>query len=520
MVTQEMEEQIMSLTIHLTPDSLKALREINPMMMSYNVEFAEVTGGTFWKAYTPEQIAGTEDFYVEPTSEGIAAMYKDLMQVYAPINLYDEKLRTLAKELGPVWVRVSGTWATKTYYDFDGTTNGVVPEGYLNVLTKDQWLGVLDFVKAIGAKLIVSVANCPGLHSADEPWNPSEAEKLFGLSKEYGVPIDAAEFANEPNMLEHTGFPQGYTAADYRRDQDLFFKWLGANYPDCLRVGPSTTGGDVVFGSGEQEDSKAGGVEQVVGHVVGCDDLMEGTTEPLDVFSYHYYNGVSERLASVMPEGHWLAHQAASEAYLAVAPNFAKIYTSFRDKYVPGAEMWVTESGDAGGGGNTWASTYLDVLRTLNELGGFATITNGVIFHNTLASSDYGFLAREVFDPRPNYFAVLLWNRLMGTTVYDSAEPIREGAHVYVHSRKDGKEGFVYLIINNSLTDSTFIDLPKAAKRYTLAGADGNVRSTVMTLNGQPLVLGENNSLPSLEPVDQEAGKIELAPGTCTFLVV
>mgnify|MGYP000706592653 CR=1 FL=1 len=44
-------------------------------------------------------------------------MYRDLMQVYAPINLYDEKLRKLAKELGPVWVRVSGTWATKTYYD-------------------------------------------------------------------------------------------------------------------------------------------------------------------------------------------------------------------------------------------------------------------------------------------------------------------------------------------------------------------------------------------------------------------
>ena len=51
-------------------------------------------------------------------------------------------------------------------------------------------------------------------------------------------------------------------------------------------------------------------------------------------------------------------------------------------------------------GGDTWASTYLDVFRTLNELGGFATVTNGVIFHNTLASSDYGFLAREVFDPR------------------------------------------------------------------------------------------------------------------------
>ena len=153
--------------IKLEVGGLQALRQMNPMLMSYNVEFAEVTGGTFWKAYTPGQIAGTEEFYVEPTTEGIAAMYRDLMQVYAPINLYDEKLRKLAKELGPVWVRVSGTWATKTYYDFDGTTNGKVPEGYLNVLTKEQWIGVLDFVKEIGAKLIVSVANCPGLHSAE-----------------------------------------------------------------------------------------------------------------------------------------------------------------------------------------------------------------------------------------------------------------------------------------------------------------------------------------------------------------
>ena len=180
----------------------------------------------------------------------------------------------------------------------------------------------------------------------------------------------------------------------------------------------------------------------------------------------------------------------------------------------------MTESGDAGGGGDTWASTYLDVFRTLNELGGFATVTNGVIFHNTLASSDYGFLAREVFDPRPNYFAVLLWNRLMGTTVFDTKEEIREGAHVFAHSRKDGKDGVVYLVINNSFTETTTVELPKDAVRYTLAGENGNMRATVMTLNGRPLVLGEGNALPSLEGAEQAAGEVELAPGTCTFFVM
>lgn len=506
--------------IHLKPEALKPLREINPMLMSYNVEFAEVTGGTFWKAYTPEQIAGTEEFHVEPTSGGIAAMYKDLMQVYAPIDLYNEKLRGLAKELGPVWVRVSGTWATKTYYDFDGTTNGKVPEGYLNVLTKEQWIGVLDFVKEIGAKLIISVANCPGLHSAEEPWHPGEAEKIFALSKEYGVPIDAAEFANEPNMMEDTGFPKGYTPAHYRRDQDLFFAWLRKNYPECLCVGPSTTGGDnITFGKGTS-DQKAGGIEQLVHNTCDCADLMDGTKEPLDVFSYHYYNGVSERLASVMPSAHWDAADAITEPYLETALNFARTYAPMRDKYCPDGEMWVTESGDAGGGGDTWASTYLDVFRTLNELGGFASITNGVIFHNTLASSDYGFLAREVFDPRPNYFAVLLWNRLMGTTVFETGEPIREGAHVFAHSRKDGKDGAVYLIINNSLTESTSVELPKEAQRYTLAGLDKNIRSTVMTLNGTPLTLGAQNELPELKPETEAAGTVTLAPGTCTFFVL
>ena len=64
--------------IKLEVGGLQALRQMNPMLMSYNVEFAEVTGGTFWKAYTPGQIAGTEEFYVEPTTEGIAAMYRDL----------------------------------------------------------------------------------------------------------------------------------------------------------------------------------------------------------------------------------------------------------------------------------------------------------------------------------------------------------------------------------------------------------------------------------------------------------
>lgn len=504
--------------VTLRSAGLEQLRSINPRLVSYNVEMTEVTGGTFWKAYTPEQIAGTEPFTVKGSIMG-ATTSKELMQYYPPIDLSSEKLRKLAKDIGPAWVRVSGTWSTKTYYDFDGHTGGKAPEGYNAVLTKDQWLGVLDFCKAIGAKLMISVANCQGLHKASEPWNPSQAEQIFALSKEYGVAIEAAEFMNEPNMLAYSGAPEGYTTKDFVRDQDIFGRWVHQNYPDCLVVGPCTTVG--VHGD-DEENAKSGagaGVGAVM-PICSTAELMDGAEEPMEVYSYHYYNGVSERLESIMPTAHWKGSRAHTEAYLSVAPTLALSHVPDRDKYCPGAEMWVTESGDAGGGGDTWASTYLDVLRTLNELGSFATITNGVIFHNTLASSDYGYLKHEVFDPRPNFFAVLLWNRIMGTTVYDSAEPVREGAHVYAHSRADGKEGTAYCIINNSLTEATTLSLPAEAQVYVLSGE--TLRAPVMCCNGQPLVLGEGNALPeaALAPQTVPAGEFSLPAAACAFVVL
>ncbi len=499
--------------VKLNVAGLNKIRDINPALTSYNVEMTEVTGGTFWKAYTPEQIAGTEQVPPPDFSKGMGAMH----QWYDPIDTTNQKLIYLAKSIAPkLWVRVSGTWATKTYYDFEGT--GVVPEGYQNRLTREQWINLLDFVKAVDGKLLISLANCQGLHSTEEPWNPSQTEKIFALSKEHGQPIDAVEFTNEPNMMQMSGFPQGYTAEHFRRDQDIFHKWIRENYPQTIIVGPCTCDPSVMKGESDDKSSGGAGIADVLPSCTTA-DLMDGCTEKLDVFSYHYYNGISERMAALMPAMFTPASQATSEAYLGMAGFCARAFAPVRDKYCPGGEMWVTESGDAGAGGHTWASTYLEVQRELNEFGEFTKATNGVIFHNTLASSDYGYLKHGTFDPRPSYFAVLLWNRLMGNVVYDANEAIREGAHVFCHSRKDGEDGYAYLVINNSTTENTTVELPKPAQLYLLDG-NGNMRSPVMYLNGKALELGENNTLPELCGKEIPAGTIELAPGACAFIVI
>ena len=219
-----------------------------------------------------------------------------------------------------------------------------------------------------------------------------------------------------------------------------------------------------------------------------------------------------------MPSAYTLAEGAMSEGYLGAAAHTARCFTSYRDKYCPGGEMWVTESGDAGAGGHTWASTYLEVPRTLNEIGDFATVTNGVIFHNTLASSDYGWLKHGTFQPRPSYFAVLLWKQLMGNAVYDTCEAIREGAHVFAHDRADGKPGYAYLVVNSSWTETTTVSLPKAATVYALTG-NGGMRSRTMCLNGKALMLGAEDALPAFTGVTAE-GTVEVAPGSCTFIVL
>ena len=499
----------MAQIIKINPSALAQLRTVNPRLVSYNVEMTEVTGGTFWKAYTDAQVDGTEAFPVIKDWSNMG----NLQQWYDPIDTKNPRLIKMAQELGSAWVRVSGTWANKTYYDFDGHTGGKVPEGFQNVLTKEQWLSLLDFVKAVDGKLLVSIANCPGIHAADEPMPFEQADLLFKTSKEYGVPISAAEFTNEPNLIALSGLPKGYTAADHARDHDRFGAWLKENYPECLFVGPCTVGDIDMFGFGNEG---AGGGMAAGFEMVTTEALLGDYKSKMDVFSYHYYNGVSERGAAM--GGHWPYEAILTEQYLGIAAHCARQYVPKRDKYVPGGEMWVTESGDAGCGGNTWASTYADVPRTLNELGEFCTVTDGVIFHNTLASSDYGYLKHGTFEPRPNYFAVLLWNRLMGHTVYATGEAIREGAHVYAHSRKDGKDGAAYLVINNS-TEPTTVELPAEAEVYALTG-NGKLRSRTMLLNGKELVLGENDTLPALEGEKVGAGSIQVAPGGCTFIVV
>jgi heparanase 1 len=188
-----------------------------------------------------------------------------------------------------------------------------------------------------------------------------------------------------------------------------------------------------------------------------------------------------------------------------------------RDRYEPGKPVWITETADAACGGNPWASTFLDSFRFLDQLARMARQGVGAVFHNTLASSEYGLLDQNTFTPRPNYWAALLWRKLMGSTVLDGG-PLQRGLHLYAHCLRGHPGGVALLAINLSRADKNSIDLPTAAERYVLTSPE--LEEGHVQLDGQELRLSSDDEFPDLVGRRIPAGLIDLEPASITFLAV
>jgi hypothetical protein len=141
-----------------------------------------------------------------------------------------------------------------------------------------------------------------------------------------------------------------------------------------------------------------------------------------------------------------------------------------------------------------------------------------VVMHNTLAASDYGLLNETNFAPRPDYWAALLWRRLMGTIVLDPGTASAPGLYIYAHCLRDKPGGVALLAINTDRTASTTLELPIAANRYALTAE--HLTDTSIRLNGHELKLGAQDELPPLDAEPASAGQLDLAPVSITFLAI
>jgi len=495
------------------PDSLPAIARLDERFQSYNIEMVEVTGGQFWKPYEQVQAAAQQQPPPQPTGAaaggggGQANVYAQAKTTLAPIDLSNPRLRKLAAALGPAYVRVSGGEANAVYFhDSDQPPPKEPPSGFLTVLTRNQWRGVIDFAKAVDARIVTSFAISEGVRDAQGRWKPDQARARIRFTKSVGGSIAAAELANEPNIgpTGAVNTPPGYDVQTFARDFQAFRQLARKEAPNMKLLGPGST---------------SEGVKIVPGEIFSSTSFFTANPRPVfDAFSYHAYGASSMRCAG--PERvNTTAAEALSGEWLARSDVFWAYYDALRNKYMPGKELWNTETAQSSCGADPWAKTYLDTIRYLDQLAQHARRGVHTVIYNTLAVSDYGLLDGTTFEPRPNYWAALLWRRLMGTTVLVPNIPIREGLHLYAHCLRGNDRGAVVLLaINNSHDRSTAIELQKPAQRHTLGAP--RLDDERAQLNGRELRLRENGELPAVEGQAVQPGVIEFAPATSTFLVI
>jgi len=246
-------------------------------------------------------------------------------------------------------------------------------------------------------------------------------------------------------------------------------------------------------------------------------DLLTATGPVFDAFSYHFYGAVSSRCASYGSNATTTADAALSEEWLGRTGVVEEFYGSLRDRFEPGKPIWLTETAQAACGGDRWASTYLDSFRYLNQLGTLARRGVQVSMHNTLAASDYALIDTSTYTPRPNYWAALIWRKLMGTTVLDPGPLPAPTLHLYAHCLRSHPGGVALLALNTDKANAQTIEIPTAAERYTLTARE--LTDKVVLLNGSVLQLGVDDALPGLDGTRTHAGKVTFPPASITFLV-
>jgi hypothetical protein len=310
---------------------------------------------------------------------------------------------------------------------------------------------------------------------------------------------------NEPTYAAMGGAPKGYDAAAYGRDIQVFRAFLRKTAPDTLFLGPGSVG--------------EGPFAMPMGNgVLKSEDLLRATGPVFDVFSYHLYAAASQRCASMGASSQTTAAAALSQDWLSRPEEIGAFYADLRNRFEPGKSLWITETADAACGGNPWAATFLDTFRYLIQHASLAQRGVKVIMHNTLASSDYGLLDENTFAPRPNYWAALLWRRLMGATVLDPhASPI-PNLYVYAHCLPSHPGGVTLLVINADRQQVHEITLPSDADRYTLTAKQ--LQDTSLQLNGRTLQLNRDGDVPQFLIQSTRAGRISFAPTSITFLVI
>ena len=476
--------------VRIDVSHLPAVRTVDERFQSYQIGFSHLTGGETWKSY-------------DALPKGPATDVSQVREARAPTDLTNRRLRALTAGLAPFYLRYSGTTANSVYFhDSDTPPPAKAPEGYTVVLTRERWKEALDFAKAVNTRVLTSFTNSEGVRDAGHAWTPRMAEPWMAYTRAIGGEIYAAELFNEPNVPEPPRLPKGHTPEGFARDFATFRAFMSKAAPNVKLAGP----GNATLG--------ISGVSAIIG--VSPEQYARADPRPkFDIFSYHFYPTLAQRCAPAdSPQG-ISADKALTEEFLARPDKQFQDIKALRDRYAPGAPIWLTETGGAACGGLIWQPTFLDTFRYLDTHARLAKQGLDAMFTHALISGSNGVIDEKTFQPNASYWAALLWRRLMGTVVLDAGAST-SGLHLYAHCMR-GRPGGVTLLAINLNAAATTLEVGRSAQLYALTAPE--MQSRTVLLNGRALKVTSADRLPKISPVSVK-GRVTLAPSSNNFIAL
>jgi heparanase 1 len=480
--------------VQIRTETMPLVRTIDERFQSFQIGMSHLTGGDTWRSYD-----------ALPKGQGPDAPgdVSAVREPRAPADLTNRRLRALTAALGPLYVRYSGTTANAVYFqDNDEPQLSKAPDGYKVVLTRAAWKRGLDFAKAVDAKVVTSFTISPGVRDGSHAWTPRIAAPWLAYTRSLGAEIYAAELFNEPNAPEPPHAPKGFTAAEYARDFAAFRSFMAKAAPDVKLGGP----GEATLGIPIPSIDR-----------VSAEQYLTADPKPhVDILSYHFYGAVAERcLPGDSPAG-ISADRALSEDWLSRPDAQFQKHKELRDRLAPGAPIWITETGGAACGGTRWQTKFLDTFRYLDSHARLAKQGVDAMFTHALISGSNGVIDEKTFEPNADYWAALLWRRLMGTKVLDAGAS-QPGLRLYAHCLRNTPGGVAVLAINLAQKGAD-IGFTGPAELYALTAPA--LESRAVLINERPMVVGADDTLPAIESRRLKGNRVLLAPTSVNFIAL
>lgn len=458
-------------TVGLRVDGSKPSGEVDERFLSVALDTSQLLGGRWWDHAGRDVSFGRGDEHARP------------------FDFERPRLRALAAALAPAYLRIGGTEADTVYYDMGATGPRPAPKPFELVLTRDRWDAVNAFAKSAGLDLIFTVNAGPGPRAADGRWSSENADSLLEYTRAAGYHVPVWELGNEVDAYWVTQGPWNQVSArEYAGDLARFRGRVRAAMPGAKVAGPAAFYWPVL-----------GEAASVFSDFMR--DYLQAGAGGADIVTWHFYPQQSRRCA--------VATRRASPTRLLdplaldEAARWSDRVDCLTATYAPGAETWLGETGNAQCGGEPGVSDrFVGSLWWVDELGLAARHGQRVVVRQTLAGSNYGIVDDESLQPNPDYWASVLWKRLMGRTVLGvqaSGEDAFVRAYAQCTPRQDGSVSLVAINLHPDQPARVRIDGAdtKDARLYRMTAP--SLTGIEADLNGVPLQFA--GDLPAMEPV-------------------